>query len=127
MYEEFHRRGRRCQDKGERICPRCGKPYSYTERHKIGNRIYLYAVHYERYERLNNKIKKKVRKCYLGPENGYEYAVKRLSKEGFLWLKDRQNAMDYLDSLIRYLQACKIDREVMLEFADRLEKIINKE
>ena len=32
--------------KERRICPRCGEPYSYVEKIDIGERSYLYAVHY---------------------------------------------------------------------------------
>jgi hypothetical protein len=52
-----------------RVCPRCGQPISYIEKHKRGNRVYYYAVHYEGYERTpDGRIHKKVRRCYLGPE-----------------------------------------------------------
>jgi len=52
----------------ERACPRCGLPYSYIKRKRIGGRVYLYAIH---------KSKGKVtRECYLGPQGGYEYVSK---------------------------------------------------
>jgi hypothetical protein len=51
-----------------RVCPRCGRPYSYLERHRIGRKVYLYAVHYEGYESgPDGRMRKRVRKCYLGP------------------------------------------------------------
>jgi len=56
----------------ERACPRCGLPYSYIKRKRIGGRVYLYAIH---------KSKGKVtRECYLGPQGGYEY-VSRLHED----------------------------------------------
>ncbi|MEM4964090.1 MAG: hypothetical protein QXT13_08080 [Pyrobaculum sp.] len=44
------------------ICPRCGQPgYKYMERR--GFRLYYYVVHIEN--------RRKRRKCYLGPVEGY--------------------------------------------------------
>ena len=52
-----------------KVCPRCGEPISYIERRKVGNRVYVYAVHYYGYERgPNGKPRPKLRRCYLGPE-----------------------------------------------------------
>ena len=52
-----------------KVCPKCGEPISYIERRKMGNRVYLYAVHYYGYERgPNGKPRPKLRRCYLGPE-----------------------------------------------------------
>ncbi|MFP3321291.1 MAG: hypothetical protein RXO24_12040 [Acidilobus sp.] len=51
------------------ICPRCGQPISYIERQRRGNQVYYYAVHYLGYERgPDDRIHKKVKRCYLGPE-----------------------------------------------------------
>lgn len=47
----------------QKICPRCGRVYSYIETLKIGGNVYLYAVHYVR----EGKKRRKER-CYLGPE-----------------------------------------------------------
>jgi len=58
-----------------KTCPRCGLPYSYLERHRIGSRVYLYAVHYEGYEKgPDGRVRKRVRKCYLGPEEALQEA-----------------------------------------------------
>ena len=52
----------------DRVCPRCGQPYSYVERHRVGNNVYVYAVHYLGYTRgPDGRVHKRVRKCYLGP------------------------------------------------------------
>jgi hypothetical protein len=56
----------------KKICPKCGQPYSYIEEIDIGGRTYLYAVHYVKDE--SGKRKKK--RCYLGPKEGYEYVSK---------------------------------------------------
>jgi hypothetical protein len=56
----------------KKVCPKCGEPYSYIEEIDIGGRTYLYAVHYVKDE--SGKRKKK--RCYLGPKEGYEYVSK---------------------------------------------------
>jgi len=62
-------RSQEAQSQGLPICPRCGQPYRYLEKRKIGNNVYYYAVHYEGYERgPDGKPRPKLRKCYLGPE-----------------------------------------------------------
>ena len=33
------------------VCPRCGQPVSYIERHRRNGHVYYYAVHYLGYER----------------------------------------------------------------------------
>jgi len=56
-----------------KVCPRCGEPISYIERRKMGNRVYLYAVHYYGYERgPDGKPRPKLRRCYLGPEEALQ-------------------------------------------------------
>jgi hypothetical protein len=75
-----------------RICPRCGESYSYIEKISIGERSYLYAVHY--YVDENGRRRK--RRCYLGPVDGYEYVSK--THEIIFYGLDRQ------DRYIRYLE-----------------------
>jgi hypothetical protein len=50
-----------------KICPRCGQPYSYLSSCKSGSRVYYFAAHYEGYEEVDGRVRRKVRKCYLGP------------------------------------------------------------
>jgi hypothetical protein len=76
----------------KKICPRCGQPYSYIEEIDISRRSYLYAVHYVKDE--NGKRKKK--RCYLGPKEGYEYVSK--THDIIFYGLDRQ------DRYIRYLE-----------------------
>jgi hypothetical protein len=78
--------------KERRICPRCGESYSYVEKIDIGERSYLYAVHY--YVDENDRRRK--RRCYLGPVDGYEYVSK--THEIIFYGLDRQ------DRYIRYLE-----------------------
>ena len=76
----------------KKVCPKCGKPYSYIEEIDIGGRTYLYAVHYVKDE--NGKRKKK--RCYLGPKEGYEYVSKTHDLEFY--------GMTIEDRYIRYLE-----------------------
>jgi len=76
----------------KKVCPKCGEPYSYIEEIDIGDRTYLYAVHYVKDE--SGKRRKK--RCYLGPKDGYEYVSK--THEITFYGLDRQ------DRYIRYLE-----------------------
>jgi len=54
---------------GRITCPRCGQPVSYIEKHRRNGHVYYYAVHYLGYERApDGRVRKRLRKCYLGPE-----------------------------------------------------------
>lgn len=93
-----------------RICPRCGRPYSYIKRTIVNDRVYLYAVHYKGYERTpNGKIKKKMEFCYLGPEDSYEYVTYMHKKEGLVLkgLTDPDRAINYLNALINYIRSLR--------------------
>jgi hypothetical protein len=59
----------------EKKCPRCGKPYKYTEKRIIAEQTYYYAIHIFR----DTTGKKHVHKCYMGAEN-YIY-VKRVHED----------------------------------------------
>ena len=52
------------------ICPRCHKPFSYIETRKTEHNEYRYAVHVKR-----KGGKRRIKKCYLGPADGYKYVV----------------------------------------------------
>jgi len=39
----------------EKVCPRCGKPYSSIKEVKRGGRVYLYAAYYEETKKVNGK------------------------------------------------------------------------
>jgi len=53
----------------QKICPRCGEHYTYIEKRKIGNNVYVYCVHVHKHNGKRN-----IKKCYLGPETAYIYA-----------------------------------------------------
>ena len=111
-----------------RICPRCGLPYSYIKRRKVGNKVYIYAVHYLGYTREGGKVKKKVKECYLGPEGSYDYVTLTHEREGLILrgLTDSGRALEYLDALINYLGRVEIDRELALKLAERFEKLAKR-
>jgi len=75
-----------------KICPRCGNPFSYIEEVDRGGRLYLYAVHYVKDE----SGRRKKRRCYLGPKDGYEYVSK--THDIIFYGLDRE------DRYIRYLE-----------------------
>ena len=79
--------------KSDKICPRCGLKYSYIDRKKVGDQVYLYAVHY-----LKGGSKKKARKCYLGPEDKYIY-VSKMHEFTLRGPLDKKRVLKYLRSL----------------------------
>ena len=108
------------------ICPRCGLPVSYFEKQRKSGKEYLYAVHYYGYSRTaSGKVKKKVRKCYLGPVGAYEYVTKLHFREGLVLrgLSDSERAFAYLEALIRYVRSVKLSREVKLKLATKFREI----
>jgi len=109
----------------ERLCPRCGQEYSYLERHRKGGRVYVVAVHYEGYVKAEGKVKKKVRKCYLGPEGCYDYVSRLHAREGLVLrgASDHERALAYLDALISYLSRVELDRTLAESLAERFIKL----
>jgi hypothetical protein len=89
-------------EKAKRVCPRCGQPYSYIESYRRGSQTYYVAVHYEGYEKVEaegkKKVKKKVRKCYLGPQT-YRY-VEKLHELGLSGAIDRERFKRYFRELL---------------------------
>ena len=115
------------QPQGLPICPRCGQPYRYLERRKIGNNVYYYAVHYEGYERgPDGRPRPKLRKCYLGPAE-YIEVTKTHSDLGmtFKGLIEGNREMDYMEALANTIEARLRDGslrpEEALELAKKLE------
>ena len=110
-----------------RICPRCKSPFSYLERHrdrKTG-KVYYYAVHYEGYTRTpSGKIKKKVRKCYLGPDF-YNYVSLTHGDEGLVFrgMLDSERILVYLDIIIGYLRRTRLTPREAIELAAKFEMI----
>jgi len=94
------------------ICPRCGQPISYIERQRRGNQVYYYAVHYLGYERgPDDRIHKKVKRCYLGPEAYIE--VSKLHADLGLTLKglmEEGRERYYINALVEALVRSVRDR-----------------
>jgi len=103
-----------------KLCPRCGAPYSWIERRESGGRVYYYAVHVYK----DSSGKRRVKKCYLGPEE-YEYVSRLHAKEGLTLkgLRDSQRALEYLDALIAYLQTVELDNALRRELGLRFMRI----
>jgi len=90
------------QFRGVMICPRCGQPISYIERQRRGNQVYYFAAHYYGYERTpDGKIRKKVKKCYLGP-SAYIEVTKTHSDLGLTLkgLTEEGRERDYMEALV---------------------------
>ena len=79
------------------VCPRCGRPIDYVERHRRGNRVYIYAVHYEGY--VNDRPR--LVRHYLGPEGGYRYVTATHADLGLelRGLNDPDRAEEYVRAL----------------------------
>ena len=106
---------------GKRICPRCGQPISWVETFRKGGHTYYVAVHYQGYYKdSSGKIRKKVRKCYLGPDI-YDYGSRTHTDLG-LTLRgaiEERRVIAYLDAFISSLLSANVEKET-------LEKILNK-
>ena len=103
------------------VCPRCGSPISWVERQRKGDRVYYYAVHYLGYTKVGGRVRKRVRRCYLGPES-YEY-VSRLHKDLGIVLEgavvDRR-VVHYLDAFVEALSRVELDRSTLVEILSKL-------
>jgi len=82
----------------KKVCPKCGQPYSYIEEIDIGDRSYLYAVHYVK----DKSGKRKKKRCYLGPKEGYEYVSKTHDLE-FYGMTKEDRYITYLEEILNLL------------------------
>ena len=109
------------------VCPRCGSPISWIETQRKGSRVYYVAVHYMGYSKVGGKVRKRVRKCYLGPEL-YEY-VTRLHQDLGLRLEgavvDRR-VLHYLDAFVEALLRVELDRGTLVEILGRLRELARR-
>jgi RNA polymerase-binding transcription factor DksA len=120
-----------------RVCPRCGQPISYIEKHKRGNRVYYYAVHYEGYERTpDGRIHKKVRRCYLGPDK-YVLTNKVLAAAGIQvkslahqLMEDKPLIASQLEDLVKAVEEKMAKTEMSAytaqQLADRLTELADR-
>jgi len=91
-----------------KICPRCGNSFSYIEEVDRGGRSYLYAVHYVKDE----SGKRKKRRCYLGPKDGYEYVSK--THDIIFYGLDREDR--YIKYLNEIIDLFDVDQPVSTDF-----------
>ncbi len=121
------------------VCPRCGRPIDYVERHRRGDRVYIYAVHYEGY--VNGRPR--LVRHYLGPEGGYRYVTATHADLGLelRGLNDPDRAAEYVRSLVEAVsqaidegrlnaaQALKLARAIrgLSRLAERLEEYAGRE
>jgi len=103
------------------VCPRCGSPISWVERQVKGGRVYYYAVHYLGYTKSGGRVRKRVRRCYLGPE-AYEY-VSRLHRDLGIVLEGAvvgRRVVHYLDAFVEALSRVELDRSTLVEILNKL-------
>ena len=108
-------------------CPRCGAEISWIETQKKKDRVYYYAVHYTGYDKVGSKVRKKVRKCYLGPEE-YEY-VSRLHSDLGLKLEGavvEKRVVHYLDAFVEALVKADLDRLTLVEIINKLKHLTER-
>jgi len=115
--------GRRRSSKG--ACPRCGRPISWLERVRRGDREYIVAAHYLGYAREGGRVKKRVVKCYLGPASCYEYVSRTHAREGLVFrgLVDEDRVISYLDAIIAYLGREALTPALAAKLAERFERL----
>jgi len=110
------------------VCPRCGGEISWIESQSKGGRVYYYAVHYLGYTKVGKKLRKRVRKCYLGPE-AYEY-VSRLHSDLGLRLEGAvvgsKRAVHYLDAFIESLTRVELDRATLIDILAKLKHLTQR-
>jgi len=106
--------------KEKKICPRCGLKYSYIERRRVGDQVYLYAVHYSK-----EKGKRRVHKCYLGPESSYIY-VSKMHEFSLRGPIDRLRILNYLDAILNLLllEREKLDEKTRREIIQKLRRAL---
>ena len=111
-------------------CPRCGGLISWLERRKVGSQTYVYAVHYKGYDVVEGKIRKRVKRCYLGPEDRYRYVTMLHIKEGLILkgLVEDKRWFEYLEAILEFLYSDKhnLGKGEILQIAELLEKYAEK-
>ncbi|OYT57274.1 MAG: hypothetical protein B6U76_01490 [Desulfurococcales archaeon ex4484_217_2] len=104
-----------------RICPRCGRKFSYLEKHRRGDRIYVYAVHYEGYSKSGRRISKRITKCYLGPVEEYEY-VSALQPITLYGLLKKGRLYSYVRELTSFVMKAPLSKELAIQIAEQFEE-----
>jgi len=110
------------------VCPRCGQPISYIEKHRRNGHVYYYAVHYLGYERApDGRVLKKLKKCYLGPDL-YSYVSGTHGDLGltFRGLAERGRELEYLEGLVAAIEAKLDSGQASPDLAGRLEGLAGR-
>jgi hypothetical protein len=120
--------GRGEGSKLRQVCPRCGRPVDWFERHRVKTgyntyRTYILAVHL-----IDVGGKRRRKKCYLGPEGGYSSAaithIEHLGGlEGLVDVWDRNKY--YLENLLESFLRCD-DVKVLREVIEIVESSLDK-
>ena len=112
--------------KGKPICPKCGLPISYIDSYKRGGNTYYLAVHYLGYVKdQTGKVKKKIKKCYLGPkEYVYVSALHQDLRLVFRGLLENERILNYLKALREALEDMKLRRELLVELKKIAQDIV---
>ena len=100
------------------ICPKCGKPCSWIAESEGS----VFCVHYEGYEKVNGKVKKKQKKHYMGRAN---YVVGRPNLQLFWRIKDEIKELEFRIKLLEGEIKREKDeqkREELLREKEKLEK-----
>jgi hypothetical protein len=89
-------------------CPICRRAVDWTEKRKVGSRTYVYAVHKE-FKTESGRWR--VKRCFLGPREGYIHGAKThiglgLRLRGYT---DPNRVIDYLSALIKYVEEAEMD------------------
>jgi hypothetical protein len=104
-------------------CPRCGYEISWIERIRRGDRVYYLAVHYLGY----SGKKKKVRKCYLGPEE-YVYVSRTHQDLGIVFegAIDDRRIINYLHTFIKALTKIELEKPILIEILNILKHLVSR-
>ena len=94
---------------------------SYIERQRKGDKYYYYAVHYLGYSKVGGRVRKNVRKCYLGPEE-YEYVTKLHQDLGIVFegAIEERRVLHSVDGLVEALGRLELDVPTRVELVSKL-------
>lgn len=110
-------------EKEEKICPRCGSPYNYIDKRKVGDGVYYYAVHVEK-----TPEGRKVKKCYLG-SGSYRY-VEQFQNLNLSGLIDEKRYLRYAINILDKLngeELQKLDGKLVMNFVLNIISKLDKE
>jgi len=117
--------------KAHYVCPKCGQPIDWLERKRVNGQIYYVAAHV-----YHENGKRKVRRCYLGPEK-YIYGNMTQSREGIQVkgliqevLEGRPLIIDYVNDIAKTIEdklaKGQVSAYTAQQLADRLQELATK-